>query len=199
MSRPAGGRRCALRSQSSNYDFAMNLADLDRRTLTWPRASSTEVLSRATRARKPPRITPLSDAYSPASTLNRTMSAISLGSVMLSCRVERMPRPWDSVPSYRILPPDVRAAGSAATRGERVRVRSFTAAVPWDRLSECTPARVKTCSSGCSSSVTAAIGEADISSGLRLTLGGQVVCELLRLDVSWQPRGERAARSMVRL
>src|ERR1700728_727568 len=57
---------------------------------TLSRSQSSTARSRASKVRSPSRITSLSEAYSPLATLARTRSAISLGSVILSCWVERM-------------------------------------------------------------------------------------------------------------
>src|SRR5680860_657058 len=57
---------------------------------TSPCSHASTACSRAHSARRPSRMTSLSLAYSPDWTRSRSASAISLGSVMLSCRVVRM-------------------------------------------------------------------------------------------------------------
>ena len=61
--------------------------------ITWSRSHASTALSRAASVRSPSRMTSLSVAYSPAATLDRTRSAISLGRVMLNCCVERIRSP----------------------------------------------------------------------------------------------------------
>ena len=57
--------------------------------ITALRSQSSMARSRASRARRPPRITSHSVAYSPVDTLAFTAAAISMGYVMLGCWVER--------------------------------------------------------------------------------------------------------------